>query len=223
MQGATNAKKSEPAAATRARPVNNAALERLASVSERVQARPTVSALEKAPAKKEAYRWKAMTEPEVAPEPVATPKALRTALEHEKSPELASRLAEEAIERDEWAAEISRMTIPKLVQQLALNAFREQPEPGKICLHLRSSQKHLNSPSAQKVLTDALSALHQTPVELTVLEDDNLAVKTPLEWRQAIYEEKLAQARQSIIADNNIQTLRRFFDAELDEESIRPI
>ncbi|ECF7489790.1 TPA: hypothetical protein LUI47_002779, partial [Salmonella enterica subsp. enterica] len=33
----------------------------------------------------------------------------------------------------------------------------------------------------------------------------------------------LAQARESIIADNNIQTLRRFFDAELDEESIRPI
>ncbi|HGU8285061.1 TPA: DNA polymerase III subunit gamma/tau C-terminal domain-containing protein, partial [Escherichia coli] len=47
--------------------------------------------------------------------------------------------------------------------------------------------------------------------------------RTPLEWRQAIYEEKLAQARESIIADNNIQTLRRFFDAELDEESIRPI
>ncbi len=33
---------------------------------------------------------------------------------------------------------------------------------------------------------------------------------------------KLAQAREAIIADNN-QTLRRFFDADLDEESIRPI
>ncbi len=47
-------------------------------------------------------------------------------------------------------------------------------------------------------------------------------MRTPLEWRQAIYEEKLAQAREAIIADNNIQTLRRFFDADLDEESIRP-
>ncbi|WP_428997380.1 hypothetical protein, partial [Pseudomonas aeruginosa] len=36
VQGATKAKKSEPAAATRARPVNNAALERLASVTDRV-------------------------------------------------------------------------------------------------------------------------------------------------------------------------------------------
>ncbi|MBU9820681.1 DNA polymerase III subunit gamma/tau [Rahnella sp. BCC 1045] len=221
-QGSTTPKKAEPAAPGKARPANSA-LERLASVTERAQTMASVKKEPAAPVKEEAYRWVAQNEPEEAPEPVATPKALRAALEHEKSPELASRLAEEAIERDAWAAQISQMPMPKLVQQLALNAFCEQPEPGKICLHLRSSQKHLNSPSAQKVLSDALSALHQTPVELTVVEDDNLAVKTPLEWRQAIYEEKLAQARQSIIADNNIQTLRRFFDAELDEESIRPI
>lgn len=84
-QGATKAKKSEPAAASRARPVNNAALERLASVSERVQARPAVSALEKAPAKKEAYRWKATNPVAEVKEVVATPKALKKALEHEKN------------------------------------------------------------------------------------------------------------------------------------------
>lgn len=67
-----------------------------------------------------------------------------------------------------------------------------------------------------------MSELHGNAVTLSVIEDDNPAERTPLEWRQAIYEEKLAQARQSIIADNNIQTLRRFFDAELDEDSIRP-
>ena len=48
-------------------------------------------------------------------------------------------------------------------------------------------------------------------------------MKTPLEWRQAIYEEMLAQARQSIVTDKTIQTLLTFFDAELDEESIRPV
>lgn len=84
-------------------------------------------------------------------------------------------------------------------------------------------QRHLNSLCAQKALAEALTALQGVPVELTIIEDDNPAVKTPLEWRQAIYEEKLAQAREAIIADNNIQTLRRFFDADLDEESIRPI
>lgn len=84
-QGATKTKKSEPAAASRARPVNNSALERLASVSERVQARPAPSALETAPVKKEAYRWKATTPVVQTKEVVATPKALKKALEHEKN------------------------------------------------------------------------------------------------------------------------------------------
>ncbi|CAI9397362.1 TPA: DNA polymerase III subunit gamma/tau [Citrobacter amalonaticus] len=221
-QGATKAKKSEPAAAPRARPVNNAALERLASVSERVQARPAPSALEQTPAKKEAYRWKATTPVVEVKEVVATPKALKKALEHEKTPELAAKLAAEAIERDPWAAQVSQLSLPKLVEQVALNAWKEE-NGNAVCLHLRSSQRHLNSSGAQQKLAEALSALAGSAVELTIVEDDNPAVRTPLEWRQAIYEEKLAQARESIVADNNIQTLRRFFDADLDEESIRPI
>ncbi|HCL5348274.1 TPA: DNA polymerase III subunit gamma/tau [Salmonella enterica subsp. salamae serovar [1],40:z35:e,n,x,z15] len=221
-QGVTKTKKSEPAAAYRARPVNNAALERLASVSERVQARPAASALETAPVKKEAYRWKATTPVAQTKEVVATPKALKKALEHEKTPELAAKLAAEAIERDPWAAQVSQLSLPKLVEQVALNAWKEQ-NGNAVCLHLRSTQRHLNSSGAQQKLAQALSDLTGTTVELTIVEDDNPAVRTPLEWRQAIYEEKLAQARESIIADNNIQTLRRFFDAELDEESIRPI
>ncbi|WP_333609733.1 DNA polymerase III subunit gamma/tau [Pantoea piersonii] len=215
-QGASKPKKSEPAASL-TRPANSA-LERLASVTERAQARPR----ETAPAKKEAYRWKAQTQVEAAPEPVATPKALRSALEHEKTPELAARLMEEAQQRDAWAAEIAALPLPKLVQQLALNAWKESTEQG-VCLHLRSTQRHLNSTSAQQVLAAALSDAAGQPVELTIIEDDNPAVLTPLEWRQAIYEEKLAQARQSIISDTHIQTLRRFFDADLDEESIRPV
>ncbi|EOI6455741.1 DNA polymerase III subunit gamma/tau [Yersinia enterocolitica] len=221
--GTTPPKKNEPAAPGKARPVNSA-LERLASVTERSQQRLAAkSTEEKKPAKKEAYRWTAQNQPEVPAEPVATPKALRSALEHEKTPELSAKLAQEAMVRDPWAAEIDKLHIPKLVQQLALNAFKEEIEPGNIRLHLRSAQRHLNSPSAQKTLADALSELHGNTVTLSVIEDDNLAERTPLEWRQAIYEEKLAQARQSIIADNNIQTLRRFFDAELDDESIRPV
>ncbi|WP_199636547.1 DNA polymerase III subunit gamma/tau [Serratia sp. PAMC26656] len=221
-QGASTPKKNEPAAPGKARPANSA-LERLASVTERSQQRLAEKQVQEKPAKPEAYRWRALTEPEPEPEPLATPKALRTALEHEKTPELSAKLVVESLERDPWAAEIDKLKIPKLVQQLALNAVKQQLEPGKICLRLRSSQRHLNSPSAQKVLTDALSELHGSPVELTVVEDDNPAERTPLEWRQAIYEEKLAQARQSIVADTNIQTLRRFFDADLDEESIRPL
>ncbi|WP_435947420.1 DNA polymerase III subunit gamma/tau [Dryocola sp. BD586] len=222
QQGANKAKKSEPAAPNPARPAKNTALERLASVTERIQARPAAAAQDKPEQKPEAYRWKSQIVAEEAAEPVATPKALKRALEHEKTPELAQKLAQEAIERDAWAAEINQLVLPKLVQQLALNAWKEQ-DGNRICLHLRSSQRHLNSPSAQKALAEAISTFSGQSVELTIIEDDNQAQRTPLEWRQAIYEEKLAQARESMSADNNIQTLRRFFDADLDEDSIRPV
>jgi DNA polymerase-3 subunit gamma/tau len=220
-QETDKAKKNEPAAQRLARPAKSTALERLASVTERVQARPAPSVPEK-PAKPEAYRWKSQNPIEAAPEPVATPKALKKALEHEKTPELAQKLAEEAIERDEWAAEINQLMLPKLVQQLALNAWKEA-DGNRVCLHLRPGQRHLNSPSAQKTLSDAMSTFHGEAIELTIIEDENLARRTPLEWRQAIYEEKLAQARESMNSDSNIQTLQRFFDAELDEDSIRPV
>lgn len=222
QQGDNPSKKREPAASGRARPVNTSALERLAAVTDRVQARPAAENAAAKPAKEEAYRWKAQSVPEAAVEPVATPKALRSALEHEKTPELAVKLAQEAVERDEWAAQVQQLNVPKLVQQLALNAWREQ-DGNQVLLHLRPGQRHLNSASAQQSLQQAMQVLTGQPIELTITEDDNLAQRTPLEWRQAIYEEKLAQAREAILADNNIQTLRRFFDADLDEDSIRPI
>jgi len=222
QQGASTAKKREPAALLRARPASSA-LERLAYVTERSQQREAEKIVPEKLAKPEAYRWRASSAPEVAQTVLTTPKALRTALEHEKTPELSAKLVVESLERDSWAAEIAKLKLPKLVQQLALNTFKQQQEAGNICLHLRSAQCHLNSFSAQKTLADALSELYGRPVELTVVIDDNFAERTPLEWRQAIYEEKLAQARQSIVADTHIQTLRCFFDAELDEDSIFPI
>ncbi|NIG88160.1 DNA polymerase III subunit gamma/tau [Serratia symbiotica] len=222
QQGASTAKKREPAALGRARPTSSA-LERLASVTERCQQRQAEKIVPEKPVKAEAYRWRATSEQEVAPAVLTTPKALRTALEHEKTPELSAKLVAESLVRDAWAAEIAKLKLPKLVQPLALNAFKQQQEADNICLHLRSAQCHLNSSSAQKTLADELSELYGRPVELSVVVDDNSAERTPLEWRQAIYEEKLAQARQSIVADTHIQTLRRFFDAELDEDSIRPI
>ncbi|MGL9774355.1 MAG: DNA polymerase III subunit gamma/tau [Sodalis sp. (in: enterobacteria)] len=216
-------KKDEPPPARQKTAVT--ALERLATVGERAQQRQPAAGREepaKAP-RPQAYRWRASQQHEAAPEPVTTPKALRTALEHEKTPELALCLAEESLTRDLWAAQVNRLAVPKLVQQLALNAWKEDLAPGKVCLHLRASQRHLNSASAQSALCAALSAELGAPVELTVTEDDNPAMKTPLEWRQAIYEEKLMRAREAILNDAHIQMLRRFFDAELDEDSIRPV
>ncbi|WP_237385514.1 DNA polymerase III subunit gamma/tau [Xenorhabdus sp. Sc-CR9] len=222
-QGQTPPKKPEPAESAKAKPASSA-LERLVAVAEQRPQSYIPKTQEPKPIKKEAYRWRATNaHVEEKQSPVTTPKAIKAALEHEKTAELAVKLVVESIQRDSWAAEIDKLNIPKLVQQVALNAFREQMDETRFCLHLRSKQRHLNSASAQESLAEALSALHGKPIELSIIEDDNPAVKTPLEWRQAIYEEKLAQARQSIISDRTIQTLQQLFDAELDEESIRPV
>ncbi len=222
-QESQKTKKDDPAPARQKTAVS--ALERLATVGERAKQRQPAAGREEPvdSPRPEAYRWRASLKPEADPEPVTTPKALRTALEHEKTPELVLYLAEESLTRDPWAAQVNRLAVPKLVQQLALNAWKEDLAPGKVCLHLRTSQRHLNSATAQSALCDALSADLGAPVELTVTEDDNPAMKTPLEWRQAIYEEKLVRAREAIMNDAHIQMLQRFFDAELDEDSIRPV
>ncbi|WP_305809653.1 DNA polymerase III subunit gamma/tau C-terminal domain-containing protein, partial [Herbaspirillum sp. B65] len=79
-------------------------------------------------------------------------------------------LAEEAIERDAWAKEVSLLKLPKLVEQVALNAWKEQ-DGARITLHLRSAQRHLHSPGAVKTLGEALGELHGSTVELTIIED----------------------------------------------------
>jgi len=224
QQGTDKTKKSEPAALGVARSAKLSATERLASVTERIQASAasSVSSKPEIIAKPEAYRWTSQVVSEEIVEPVATPKALKKALEHEKTPELALKLAQEAALRDSWSAEIEQLQLPKLVQQLALNAWKEQ-QGQQICLYLRPALRHLNSASAQKALAEALSQLQGETIELTIIEDDNLTQRTPLEWRQAIYEEKLEQARESLNSDSNIQTIKRFFDAVLDDDSIRPV
>ncbi|MCS5781519.1 hypothetical protein LNP24_19260 [Klebsiella pneumoniae subsp. pneumoniae] len=202
--------------------MNNAALERLSSITERVQARPAAAALEQAPGEERGLSLEG--------DDGGGREQSRS--RHAQSAEKGAGACEDAgaggqaRRRSGRARQLGGGSEPAGGTEAgrAGGAQRvEEQEGSRVCLHLRPSQRHLNSASAQQKLAEALGVLYGTPVELTIVEDDNPAMRTPLEWRQAIYEEKLAQAREAIIADNNIQTLRRFFDADLDEESIRPI
>lgn len=212
-------KKSEPAEP--ARSAATSSLSRLARASEQRPAAPAAPPPKEN--KEEPYRWQATTPAAPAPTAAQGVRELRQAVNSEKTPELAAKLVRLACERDGWAACIEQLNLPRLIHQLALNAWLEERGAQQLCLHLRSTQRHLNSPSARQTLSEALSRQRGAEVELTIVEDDNLAVKTPLEWRQAIYEELLSQARASIKTDKTVQTLQRLFDAQLDEDSIRPV
>lgn len=199
-------------------------LERLVSAVDSHARKGASSAPKQEEKKKESYRWKAQNSEQPQVQTMAvTPKNLKAALEHEKTPELIIKLAEEAALRDSWSAEIEKLTIPKLVQQLALNAFKEARSETDVCLHLRSAQKHLNTQGALDALTKALSDVTGNAITLTIVEDDDLTTRTPLEWRQAIYEEMLAKAKQSLADDEHVKIICRYFDAELDDDSVRPV
>ncbi|MGL4858251.1 MAG: DNA polymerase III subunit gamma/tau, partial [Enterobacteriaceae bacterium] len=135
-------KKSEPAAASASQPVNST-LQRVASMAERIeatspaqaQAQTQTTTETKTAQTQKAYRWQARNSVQSAERKTqATPQAVRSALEYEKTPELAARLIQESTERDPWAAQVEQLKVPKLVQQLALNAFREQKSEQEICL-----------------------------------------------------------------------------------------
>ena len=219
-----DSKKPKPAMPQKAKPAASA-LERLAAVTSKhqqnIESKASGTAKQLKP---KHYQWRPQNEEVLEPKnTLTTPTEIKEALEYEKTPELAVKIIEESRERDSWSGEIAKLNIPKLVEQLALNSYKEELDESQIILHLRTVQRHLDKPAAHAALQEALSQHYGRPVELKIIQDDNIAVKTPLEWRQAIYEEKLAQARQSIIADKTIQKLRTMFDAQLDEESIRPV
>lgn len=174
------------------------------------------------PPAKQDYRWQAQNPADNKEASVTTPAALRNTLEYEKTPELAAKIAARACECDPWSEQIARLNLPKLVEQMALNSYLQQ-QGSRINLFIRSSQRQLNTPAAQKALLQALNELHGGEVELNITEDDNPQHRTPQEWRNAIYAEKLTQARDALTDDNHIQLICQLFDAELDESSIRPI
>ncbi|MDV7103157.1 DNA polymerase III subunit gamma/tau [Vibrio sp. TH_r3] len=169
----------------------------------------------------EPYQWKS-TAPHSATEEKSelTPTQIKRALEHTKTPEMMEQLVRESVARDEWSALIQQLDVSKLVEQLALNSFYEK-RGSTIVLHVRPSHAHLNKDRAQSELLQALNSLLGEECSLTVEQSDK--GQTPLEIREAIYQEKLTVAHQILQQDKNVQFIQTRFSAEIDLDSVRPI
>ncbi|QXO19244.1 DNA polymerase III subunit gamma/tau [Vibrio ostreae] len=170
----------------------------------------------------EAYQWRPMQEaPIEAPQKnELTPTQIKRALEHEKTPEMTQKLIDEANAQDEWAALIQRLNTPKLVEQLALNStYRKQG--ATIELTLRATHAHLNTDRAQSELLQALNDQLNEECQLSVTIGEE--GETPLELRERLYQSKLSQAIDNLVADPNVQFIERRFSAALDKDSVRPI
>ncbi|SMY32007.1 DNA polymerase III subunit gamma/tau [Photobacterium andalusiense] len=173
-------------------------------------------------AEKDEYRWKPMAKAEADKviKPELTPRVLKRALEHEKTPEMAKLLVNEAANQDSWSQLVTQLDVPKLIQQLALNSAFERTDD-HITLYLRSAQKHLQAERATAQLNSALNDVLQTSVQLSIVLGEQ--GQTPLELREHLYQQKLLQARESLANDPNVNFICQRFAAQLDEESIRPV
>ncbi len=145
--GSNKAKKSEPAAATRARPVNNAGWKdwlRSPIAFRRVRChRRGKSASQKRSVSLEGHHSS-----DAQKEVVATPKALKKALEHEKS-----RNWRRSWRQKPLSATRGRHGEPTFATKTGRTGGAkclERESDNAVCLHLRSSQRHLNNPVHSK-------------------------------------------------------------------------
>jgi len=215
-QQSNDPKKPEAASA---KPVS--VLERVAQRAQNATPVSPSSSQNEDPAEQQAYQWRP-TQPVVEAETKSelTPTQIKKSLEHEKTPEMTSKLIEEACAQSEWATLIQNLKTAKLVEQLALNSVYKK-NGNVIELLLRPSHAHLNTDKAQSELLQAINEhLNQECVLSVAMGEDG---ETPLELRERLYQEKLSQAMANLSSDPNVQFIERRFSAELDTDSVRPI
>ncbi|OCF98596.1 DNA polymerase III subunit gamma/tau [Gilliamella apicola] len=172
----------------------------------------------------ENYQWQACGIVETKNEPALDAKTLCDSFKVDKTPEMVKKLIVEMAEKDAWCAEIEQLELAPLIKQIAINSFPELIDDNHIILHTRSAVEHLAKSSANCIkLRTALSNYRQKTLNLEVVIDDNKANKTPLEMREDLYQQKLEQAKLTIHQDPKVETICQYFDAKIDESSIRPV
>lgn len=172
----------------------------------------------------ENYQWQSCGLIETKDELVIDTKSFRESLNGDKTPEMMKKLIDEMVQKDAWCAEIEKLDIAPLINQIAINSYIEQIDDENIVLHLRSAVKHLVNSSANiSKLEKAMSSYRQKPLKINVIIDDNQNIKTPSELREDLYQQKLAQAKVTINQDPKVAMICQYFEAKIDETSIRPV
>lgn len=172
----------------------------------------------------ENYQWQSCGLIETKDELVIDTKSFRESLNGDKTPEMMKKLIDEMVQKDAWCAEIEKLDIAPLINQIAINSYIEQIDDENIILHLRSVVKHLVNSSANiSKLEKAMSSYRQKPLTINVIIDDNQNIKTPSEMREDLYQQKLAQAKVTINQDPKVAMICQYFEAKIDETSIRPV
>ncbi|WWO96720.1 MAG: DNA polymerase III subunit gamma/tau [Candidatus Dasytiphilus stammeri] len=133
--------------------------------------------------------------------------------------EISAQINEEVILQDSWSAEITKIALPKLVKEIALNSWCEQ-DKDIVVLHLRSRKRHLNNSSARIILTNVISRHREQLTKVYIVEDDNIHFKTPYELIKEIYKKKIQKTIKKLEQNGHIYMLCCTFDAKIDAKSL---
>lgn len=172
----------------------------------------------------ENYQWQACGYVETKDDLIIDTKTFRESLNGDKTPEMTKKLIEEMAQKDAWCSEIEQLDLSPLIKQIVSNSFIEQTDENNIILHMRSAVKHLiNSSSNVAKVQKAIANHRQRALNVKIIVDDNKDSKTPLEMREDLYQQKLAQAKLTINEDPKVSMICQYFEAKIDEASIRPV
>ncbi|OCG25536.1 hypothetical protein A9G22_02700 [Gilliamella sp. App2-1] len=172
----------------------------------------------------ETYQWQASGLIAMKEELVIDTKAFRESLNGSKTPEMIQKLITEMAQKDAWCAEIEQLDLSPLIKQIVVNSAFEKVDNNTIVLHMRSAVKHLiNSINNVTKVQRALCEHRKKELDVKIIVDDNQNYKTPIEMREELYQQKLAQAKKNIAEDPKVAIICRYFDAKIDEASVRPV
>lgn len=129
-------------------------------------------------------------------------------------------IVKKANQVDRWANIIDSMALNGRLRQLALNAtISEASDDNLFVLELNQSTKHLRSPTALEQLEQFVSDYFEKPmqVEITVVEQ---TIDDPFQIQGQINDKRYDYAKELLMNDEIVLTLKTHFQAEIDEETI---
>lgn len=129
----------------------------------------------------------------------------------------------QAIKEDPWILQIYRSSLPILAKKLIMNSWKEQIDKNKICLHVRSNYYHLNSNELHNIIQNFIFKYIGNSTILNIKKDDNFTIKTPMEYIYTLYKAKILKTKQEFLNDPYVKIIKKFFDAEYNENNFEII
>jgi DNA polymerase-3 subunit gamma/tau len=129
-------------------------------------------------------------------------------------------IVKKANQVDRWANIIDSMSLNGRLRQLALNAtISDTSNDEQFVLELNQSTKHLRSPVALEQLEQFVSDYFDKPmqVEITVVEQ---TIDDPFQIQGQINDKRYDYAKELLMHDEIVLSLKTHFQAELDQETI---